>query len=492
MANLRNVLRQGSRQARQASSGGEAFGLNNSGTNSIGGQITYNARNYLSENFGGYLQQKFGLPVNVTEAWAKITRVLPKISNFNFNATDEEIRKKITLSNTQLAESLGESLGAGIAGIVTVGLGNKIAYSLPTINSVELARKINEEVTEEAIDNVGDGLLDAFTYLTNYVADKAVLETFISFRKAIKSLPESKLAGIFGKDTADFLINKWGTAGQPELSFTSFVDDTIESINNDVVEAFLEGAVDEFFDSFIQFGAIIARNIDDAIEEARLARSNGVETTIEVFPEPESNESFSITGNTEEIRAELQATINTVRVIGNRDVGFFGQDRDQLLATYHKRKITIEYSAVELPPFSIEGKPAKRITVNIPDVVSGLTWSKLKKVCKPYKWGDTRITATLNNRRQIAFYASTEEEAVKVLDRWLELTTAKIVGVPRFSKGVTKSFGSQQIDIEEEEIKIIDIYPKRAILIDYTAQPPKRLVLPIWQEDPDPNLPSTF
>ena len=128
----------------------------------------------------------------------------------------------------------------------------------------------------------------------------------------------------------------------------------------------------------------------------------------------------------------IQATLNTQRLLYNRDVGeIIGQPHSEWIkARPQLRQLTIVFRSRERPPWRhTNGKRCREASYTIPDVRKGLTWEEIKRAASPFTWGKFRATANLDNQRQMAVYGTSEAEAKKKLLQLAQLSDAKIMTI---------------------------------------------------------------
>lgn len=123
-----------------------------------------------------------------------------------------------------------------------------------------------------------------------------------------------------------------------------------------------------------------------------------------------------------------------------------------------RRQLTLVFKGKKEPPYKMpDGKPAKQVTITIPDVVVGLTWRKIKEVALKFTWGKFRATAHLDNGRQMAVYGATKTEAERTCKRLATLSTAKILAL-----NVTEEVDKKNINLRKQATTM---YPAHATLL---------------------------
>jgi hypothetical protein len=386
-----------------------------------------------------------------------------QLKAFNWNASDQELEALMESQNVRIASTWGSALGSGFGWLVGIGIGYGISFLCPVIGGAALAKTVAANVGKEAIGEVSRGITGAISQTAGALANNALISGYINYRKLLKNLPNNVLTAIYGRDTAGFIKNNWGAEGQPTVSFNSKMDEFVESIQNKKLRAFTEAFLEESWDSFTEAGMIVAYEIDAAYAQAKRATENnqGKRRVVRLTPDKrKKEEQLILQAASNDLETETLSTLNNYRLIANRDVGqIVGQPaEDYLSAKPLRRQLTIILKkGKKEPPWRINSKNCKDVTVTIPDVVVGLSWQRIKDACKPYTWGKFRATANLDNGRQMAIYASNKSEAERVLKRFLTLSTANPLSI-----SVTEEVEKKNIALKKEPVTV---YPAYATLL---------------------------
>jgi hypothetical protein len=394
-----------------------------------------------------------------------------QIKAFNWNASDQELEGLMESQNIRIATTWGSALGGAFGWLVGIGVGYGISFLCPVIGGAALAKTVATNVSAEAIGEVTRGISGAISQTAGALANNALISTYINYRKLLKSLPDSILKGIYGKDTAGFIKNNWGTEGQPVVSFNSKMDEFVESIENKKLRAFVEAFLEESYDSFLEAGMIVAYEIDAAYAQAKRATENtqGKRRVVRLTPDKrKKEEQLMLTASSNDLETETLSTLNNYRLIANRDVGqIVGQPAEEYLSAKPlRRQLTIIMKkGKKQPPWNINGKKCQQVTITIPDAITGLSWRRVKEACKPYTWGKFRATANLDNGRQMAIYASNKSEAERVLKRFLTLSTAKPLSI-----SVTEEVEKKNIALKKEPVQVFPAYATLLVRLPTTGE----------------------
>ncbi|NJO76308.1 MAG: hypothetical protein HC833_22690 [Leptolyngbyaceae cyanobacterium RM1_406_9] len=354
------------------------------------------------------------------------------ITQFNWNASDTELKQIVRSQNIAIASVWGSVVGSGFGWLTGIGIGYGIAYICPVIGGAALARMVAGRALTEGLEEVTASLGGAISQTVSAAGTNLLISGYMQLRASLKRLPENTLARFFGEDRARFIRETWGNEGGPIISLSNNAEEYVENISNPYVQAFVESAAEEFWDSFVEAGFVIAAELDAAIEQARAGSQNALGQTRTVLLTPDENaeeEKIALTGEEKLVKQALQTTIAQHRLLYNRDVGqIVGQPvEDWYKAKPQRRKLCIVFRDRPRPPWRrADGHRCKQATYSIPDAKTGLTWAEIKRAADAYTWGRFRCTANLENGRQMAVYAASPQAAERKLRQLMLLSTDAI------------------------------------------------------------------
>lgn len=363
-----------------------------------------------ARRFGGFISAALrGISITVSSIFGIFVNATQQLSQFNWNASDRQLKATIQQRNIQLASIWGGAIGAGVGWIAGIGVGYGLTVLCPVIGSASLARLAAGETTLEALEEMRSTTANALRATSGILGTNLLVGGYMKFRKAL---------GIHPADNAP----SWTIAGK--------IEEKIESIRDPLIQAFVEEFVDEFFDSFIESGYVFAYELDAQLAAARAAKQPQVERQIELTPDKEApDEKLILVGDEADLKTQIRETIVSHRLIANRDVGqIVGQPaEDWYRARPKRRQLVIIFNERSSPPWVLrDGKQSKRTTFTIPDPKVNLKWAEIKRAAKPYNWGRFRATANLRSGRQLAIYAASPREAEEKLKDLMALTDQDI------------------------------------------------------------------
>lgn len=426
----------------------------------------------------GFIGQIVGIVAfSVSEIFGWLVGIIEQVKAFDWNLSDKQLKQSLQSQNVALASAWGAAVGQGIGWIAGIGIGGGIGFYCPVIGSAALAKVIAGAVTEEALEEILEATKNALSETAKAIGRTALINGYIQFRHFLKAAPRDLLKTAFGEDAANFIKNQWGAEGGPDLSFNTRMDDAVEKIGNDAIQAFVEELLEESWDSFTEAGFIIAKELDEAFTHAKLATNkiDGPERTVEIQPDKRLEEetlTFQAVPQ-RQLAPLIETTLNQHRLIYNRDVGLFvGQPLEEFAkAKPQTLRVIIDMYSVRQPPFfKTVDDDFVWSTVTIPDVKrTALDWEKIKRAAggnNGYMWGRFRAMAYLDNGRKLVCYGNSEGEAEERVKALLELTNAHMdtlniveekkeadrIRYPKLTKNATRIYPGNFTIINRKEI----------------------------------------
>ena len=374
--------------------------------------------------------------VSVTALSEFVMARIEELKAFDWNATDLELETAIWAYNVQMAGIWGSLVGRGVGYLATVAVGVGVGLVIPVIGGAALAGAISVAVSEEAVPELISELSSALFQTVALKSRQISLSAYINLRRFIKQLPLGTIASIPGIDYnfAKKIKNEWGAEGAPVLSFNKSVSDKVEKIKNPITQAFVENALDESWDTFVEGTLIIARSIDDFIAAEQMPSSSNGLRAVEVLPDKNNpDEKVLFYGRENSLMGQIMGTLNTHQMIHNRDIGFSEDVRlTSMPAPPQKRTLRIILYSSPSPPWTRKGKRPKKSEHIIPDPKPGLTWQDVKRAvggAAGMKVGDFAATVNFSNRRQFTVHGDTKDVALANARKLAELSEAKVFRV---------------------------------------------------------------
>lgn len=482
-----------------------AFSEADQGPTGIVGRVLAAGKKLAGWFAGGALDLiKWGLDrINFSRIWGWIVATTSRLAVFDWNATNAEISRLQEQNTNSLFAVWGSAVGAGLGWLTGIGVGYGLGLAVPVIGGATLARTIAGATTAEAIDEIQGVLRAAFSQTVEVAANNTILEGYKRLRGLMKRVPRSFYQTLGGDYIADFVKEEWGQEGAPQLTIAGEVETAIESIGSDKLRAFVENAVEEYLDSFVESGYIIAQELDAAYAQSKMLndRQGGTASrAVTIVPDASvPHEKLYVEGTESEVKERVAQTISNLRVLGHRDLGeIVGQPVGEYLrAQPHRRKATVIFKSLDgRATRDPNGDRARQVTYTIPDLERILTWNEIKRAVRPYNWGEWRATANLNNGRQMAVYGASAVEAEDKLRDLLELSTADIVTLSisqekdrdfRVKKRVTRMYPYKMKLL----VRRFDPDGSSYIDADGNAYSDFNYVIPLWPDEEPPEFDQT-
>jgi hypothetical protein len=251
----RNVLQ--SRRIRSALTDNRARILNFSNrlaTVQTEGGIINRVFNFASRLVGFVSTIIRGIAFSATAIFGWLISGIESLKQFNWNASDTDLRAMIQAQNVTIATAWGSALGNSFGWIVGIGIGYGVSYLCPVIGGAQLARTVASGVLPEGLEEISASLLGAVRTTAVSFGQSLLINGYMQFRGLLKRAPIGVLTAIFGAAPAQFIRNTWGNEGGPDLSFNAVMDEQVERIQNNTVRAFVESFLEESWDGFTEAG----------------------------------------------------------------------------------------------------------------------------------------------------------------------------------------------------------------------------------------------
>lgn len=253
-----------------ASSDGSNPGVT-SGPGTGGGGILGGIVSRLQQ-FAGFLFQQAlsSLTSSLTQIATTLVSSYLQLESFDWNSTDEEIKKQIAANNESLLQNSGDAVGVlaawGLIGFANLAIGatlgalgkatgnNKLrGATIAGIAVPVLSGKIALALAEEGGDEVGDELRSFLMQARSVAVRNGILATILSARKA----------GFFGGVVTNSSL--------PVDSFISRQQDFIKKNVPDKWQDWAEDVLDSFKDSISEAIYVVTNTIDDALAASKYA-----------------------------------------------------------------------------------------------------------------------------------------------------------------------------------------------------------------------------
>ena len=161
------------------------------------------------------------------------------VYEFNWDVSDEQIQTQIKQLYVSFELRVVEILGRNLGSLVAVGIGGGLAFYVNPMLAKLLLAQVADEIFQELIGDMS-GLL---SLMGKSLVTAGFLQSYKTARSFIKHAyrnPQIKaLAQSIG--ISDEAINSWGDSQVEDWSFSSKVEEKIESLGDERLQALVEG-----------------------------------------------------------------------------------------------------------------------------------------------------------------------------------------------------------------------------------------------------------
>lgn len=216
-----------------------------------------------------------------TRIWQLLTSAVQFVWNFNWNATDKSLTDNVKSSFDALGGTLGSTIGSGLGYLVCGALPTGL---IMTFNE-PLALHIFEELGEEAIEEVTGNLRTLILQTGALIVQTTTTYLYSNIRGLFKDSSDVFQAKLRNQGLNQEAINKSLEQRDKPWSFASKTEEKIEAIPNKFFQNFMEELFEEFSETCIEAGYMVAQGIDSYIASSRVAHNAtlGDEEIIEIL-----------------------------------------------------------------------------------------------------------------------------------------------------------------------------------------------------------------
>lgn len=172
-----------------------------------------------------------------------VANTIRTLYTFNWNMSDADIKNTLNSSLSGLYSQLGEAAGTAVGWLVCGILPATVTFAF----NPGVAKMVMADMAAEAQEEVWGSIAACQNSAIALLGRALVLNGYKSARRWLKR-PDSPFYGFLKKHFGEN-FTKWGDAGQPAFSFSSYVDDRIEEIPDENWRNFTEEFVESLLDS---------------------------------------------------------------------------------------------------------------------------------------------------------------------------------------------------------------------------------------------------
>lgn len=222
--------------------------------------------------------------INFKSIFSLITKAIGFVWNFNWNVTDAALDAQLTSTYTAFSGALGGALGYTVGTLVC---GVAPAALVATFNE-PLALQILLDLGEESLEEIVDKFADVLKVTAKAITQTAAVFLYKNIRTILRPTNHIFRAHLVatGKMTTAQVEAAVAERDKP-WSFASAFNEGIENLTgNEVIKEGIEEFFDEFADSCVENGYIIANTLDNFYPDMfrGLNTSLGLNTTVSISP----------------------------------------------------------------------------------------------------------------------------------------------------------------------------------------------------------------
>jgi hypothetical protein len=213
-----------------------------------------------------------------------VANTIRTLYTFNWNMSDSEIQSSLKSSLAGLYGQLGETAGTAVGWLVCGILPSTLTFAF----NPGVAKMVMADMTQEAQEEVRGSIAACQNSAIALLGRSLMLNGYKSARRWLKR-PDSPFYGFLKKHFGES-FTKWGNDGQPAFSFSSAVDDRIETIPDENWRNFTE----EFVDSLLESCTEALENLGNSMRTqmsayAMMRRQERLAATEEIIVELDFN-----------------------------------------------------------------------------------------------------------------------------------------------------------------------------------------------------------
>lgn len=232
------------------------------------------------KRLGGFalsIANALGIQISWTSLWQFCQMTSYTIYNFDWNQSDEQLKKQIEAVNGMIANLAGYILGDVSIRVVTVAVIDGIPIRYPIIPArlaVEIAREKIAVIKKDIKHIAGHNIESQFKFGIQLIGQLGVQNLFYQSILSLRSLKA------FGLEPVEKAGERW--------SFATEVDKKIQSIQPKILQEFVRGYLGGLENAFWDQGYILSMGLDDiwAMDDLRHEVNDGEQKAVRINPDP--------------------------------------------------------------------------------------------------------------------------------------------------------------------------------------------------------------
>ncbi|BAZ50511.1 hypothetical protein NIES4103_31270 [Nostoc sp. NIES-4103] len=215
----------------------------------------------------------------LSTVWSTIVNTTQFIVNFNLNTSDEELDQQLINEINSFYGLLGSAVGSATGYLVCGAIPGSLSFAFNPGVAAAIMRDLDDDARAEVLGHVNNITRRAFqTLINNELRNK-----FKSTRRFLKKNPDNKFSQFMKKMLGEENWKKWGESNRPSFTITQdVIEKKIEQVPDPGQRQFLENALEEFSDTCMESGFIIANNFDSQLAAYALMQRNIIGRPVDV------------------------------------------------------------------------------------------------------------------------------------------------------------------------------------------------------------------
>lgn len=197
-----------------------------------------------------------------TFVWSGLVNTSQYVINFDLNISDAALDAQLVNRLNSFYGMLGSVVGSSTGYLVCGAIPGSVAFAFNPGVAAAAMKDLDDDARAEVLGQVNSIARSAFQTLIN----AELANRFKSTRRFLKLNPDNPFAVAMRKILGEENFKKWGEANRPSFTIAQdIIEKRIESIKDPRLKSFLENALENFSDSCIESGFILANNFDSQL-----------------------------------------------------------------------------------------------------------------------------------------------------------------------------------------------------------------------------------
>ncbi len=205
----------------------------------------------------------------LTQVVSTVINTTNFVFNFNANQSDAELDAALLAKVESFYGLLGSTVGSSMGYLVCGAIPGAIAFAFNPAVGAAIMRDLDDDARDEIYGHINSISRMAFQTLVN----ATLANKFKSARRFLKKNPNNPFARGVRKLLGEENWQKWGDSNRPSFTIhQDVIEKRIEAISDKGQRQFFEEALEEFADTCMESGYIVANTLDSHMAAQALMR----------------------------------------------------------------------------------------------------------------------------------------------------------------------------------------------------------------------------